>query len=496
MFADYDCYDALGLAELVRSGQVTPLELVEEAIGRIEQANPTLNAVVCKLYDQARAAAQGSLPDGPFRGVPFLAKDLGATVAGAPHTGGTRLLQQWTPPVDGELVRRWKTAGLIILGKTNTPELGITPYTEPELYGPTRNPYDPSRSSGGSSGGSAAAVAARMTPMAGGGDGGGSIRIPAACCGVFGFKPTRGRTPAGPVIYAPWEGLVAEHVLTRSVRDSAAALDATAGMDVGAPYAAPPLPGSLLDEVTHAPRPLRIAFTTRALVGAPEAPHSDCRRGLGAAVALLQSLGHSVEEAAPQVDSEALAVAFVTMLAGQTAADIAEIGELAGRRPSRSDFELITWTLGMLGRSLSADAYVRQVRTMQYAARTVGNFFERYDVLVTPTVAEPAPPVGALQLTAADQRLLAAAGVMRAGKLLLAANAVETIAVKSFAFLPYTPLFNITGQPAMSVPLHWTAAGLPVGIQFVGRFGDEATLFRLAGQLEQARPWADRKPRM
>lgn len=494
MITDYDSYDALGLAELVRSGQVTPLELIEEAIRRIEAANPALNAVIYKMYNQARTAAQGKLPDGIFRGVPFLHKDLGSWVAGVPQSNGTRILKEWAPPVDGELVRRWKAAGLIITGKTNTPELGITGYTEPVLFGPTRNPHDSSRISGGSSGGSAAAVGARMVPMAGGGDGGGSIRIPAACCGVFGFKPTRGRTPMGPRIYESWEGLVVEHVLTRSVRDSAAALDATAGPDPGAPYWPPPAEGAFLAEVGRAPRPLRIAYTTKALIGAPVTPHAECVRGLKETVALLQSMGHTVVEAAPKVDAEALAVAFITMLTGQVANDMAEMAAAVGRKPARGDFELITWTLGMLGRSISGASYVRSVRMLQYTAREVGRFFEEYDLLVTPTVAEPPPPVGSLQLAAAERRLLSLAGSLRAGRLLLVANAIEPIALKSFAFLPYTPLFNITGQPAMSAPLHWTPEGLPVGIHFVGRFGDEATLFRLAGQLEAARPWKDRKP--
>lgn len=496
MISDYDAYDALGLAELVRSGQVTPLELVEEAIRRIELTNPAINAVICKMYNQARTAAQGTLPDGAFRGVPFLVKDLGAMVAGVPQSSGTRLLKEWSPPVDGELVRRWKAAGLIILGKTNTPELGITPYTEPVAFGPTRNPYDIGRISGGSSGGSAAAVAARMVPMASGGDGGGSIRIPAACCGLFGFKPTRGRTPMGPHIYESWEGLAVEHVVTRSVRDSAAVLDATAGADTGAPYVAPPAVGPFLDEVGRASRPLRIAYTSTALIGAPVRLHPECTRGLEYTLGLLESMGHTIEEAAPKVDAELLAVAFIIMLTGQVAIDIKEISEAAGRKPKRSDFELITWTLGMIGRSISGADYVRGVRTLQYAARAVGRFFEDYDLLVTPTVAEPAPPVGSLQLGAADRRLLQSACSIGAGRLLVAANAIEPIALKSFAFMPYTPLFNITGQPAMSVPLHWTPEGLPVGIQFAGRFGDEAALFRLAGQLEQARPWVGHGPKL
>jgi amidase len=298
-FAEYQQYDALGLAELVRSGQVSPLELVEAAIARIEAVNPQINAVTYTMFNQARQAAQRDLPDGPLRGVPFLVKDLLALVAGVPTASGTRLLKDWAPTIDSEMVRRWKQAGLVILGKTNTPEFGITPYTEPALFGPTRNPYDLARTAGGSSGGSGAAVAARMTPIASGGDGGGSIRIPSSVNGVFGLKPTRGRTPTGPINYELWEGYAIEHVLTRSVRDSAALLDATAGVDPGAPYAAPPQERPFLEEVGRDPGKLRIAYTTRALIGVDEPLDAECGRALQNTLKLLEALGHHVEEAAP-----------------------------------------------------------------------------------------------------------------------------------------------------------------------------------------------------
>ena len=494
-FPEYEHYDALGLAELVRTGQITPLELVEAAIARIEARNPQINAVIHTMFNQARQAAQGNLPDGPLRGVPFLVKDLLAMVAGTPLASGTRLLKQWAPPFDSELVRRWKAAGLIILGKTNTPEFGLQPYTEPELFGPTRNPYDPTRTAGGSSGGSGAAVAARLTPAASGGDGGGSIRVPSAVNGVFGLKPTRGRTPTGPVNWELWEGCAVEHVLTRSVRDSAALLDATAGADGGAPYAAPPQTGPFLAEVGRNPGRLRIAVTSRSLIGVDDpSPDPEVIRGLEATVKLLQSLGHEVIEATPQYDYAELAMAFMTMIAGQTRNDIRDTAALVGKRPARSDFELLTWVIGLLGNAFTAADYVHATRVFGMTARAIGAFFADYDVLLTPTLPRPPVAVGALQPTPAEQRLLSTIATLHAGKLLTALDLVRPIALKTFSYVRYLTPFNITGQPAMSVPLHWTDAGLPVGMHFVGRFGDEATLFRLAAQLEQAQPWAARMP--
>lgn len=494
-FPEYEQYDALGLAQLVRDGEITPLELVDAAIARIEARNPQLNAVIHTMFHQARQAARGDLPDGPLRGVPFLVKDLLAMVAGAPLSSGTRLLKNWAPPIDSELVKRWNAAGLIILGKTNTPEFGLLPYTEPALFGPTRNPYDLTRTAGGSSGGSGAAVAARLTPAASGGDGGGSIRVPSSVNGVFGLKPTRGRTPTGPVYWQLWEGCAVEHVLTRSVRDSAALLDATAGADFGAPYAAPPQSGPFLAEVGRNPGKLRIAFTARALIGVDDpAPDPEVIRGLEATVDLLQSLGHEVVEATPHYDYAELAMAFMTMIAGQTRNDIRDTAALVGKRPAQGDFELLTWVIGLLGNAFTAADYVHATRIFGMTARAIGAFFADYDVLLTPTLPFPPVPIGALQPTAAEQRLLRTVATLRAGKLLTTLKLVRPIALKTFSYIRYLTPFNITGQPAMSVPLHWTDAGLPVGMHFVGRFGDEATLFRLAAQLEAAQPWGARVP--
>lgn len=489
---DFAKCDALGLAELVRSKQVTAAELVEEAIRRIEDRNPRLNAVVYKMYDQARAAAKGDLPDGPFKGVPFLLKDLQATYAGVPTSSGNRLLKNIPMPADSEIVRRFKQAGVIVVGKTNAPEFGITPYTESETLGPAHNPWDLTRTTGGSSGGSAAAVAARVVPMASGGDGGGSIRIPSSCCGIFGFKPTRARTPTGPILGEAWHGFAIEHVLTRSVRDSAAMLDAIAGDEVGAPYVAPPQSRPFLQEVTTEPGILRIAFTSHPFMG--HSVHPDCAQGLEKAVLLLQQLGHSVVEAAPKVDGEMFSLAFLTILMSEVGADIEWASSLARRKPAVSDYEAGTYALGMLGKATSLSDYSKSIRYLQGTARSIGRFFLDYDVLLTPTLAEPPFPIGKLQLSGGEKTLIRLVGSINAGWLLKAVGITKPVAAKTFDFIPYTPVFNVTGQPAMSVPLHWNQAGLPIGMHLVGRFGDDATLFRLAGQLERTQPWFDRAP--
>jgi len=490
-FADFDRFDGLGLAELVRTGRVSAATLVEEAIHRVEDRNPALNAVIRPMFDTARAAAV--TPGlGPFAGVPFLLKDLVATCTGIPTSCGGRALRDFVPRHDSELVRRHRAAGLIPIGKTNTPEFGLTPYTEPEAFGATRNPWNPAHTPGGSSGGSAAAVAARMVPMAHGGDGGGSIRIPASCCGLFGLKPTRGRTPNGPDFGELWHGFVSQHALTRSVRDSAALLDATAGPDVGAPYAAVPPDRPWLAEVTTAPGRLRIAWTAHPFIG--NGVHRDCIAALRETVDLLRDLGHEVFEAAPKVDGERWSTAFITVIAAEARADIEHAAAIVGRAASRRDFEAATWTLGLLGQSLSAAAYASASSYLQLSAREVGEFFRQCDVLLTPTLAAPPVAIGALAPTLAERALMATVGALHAGWLLTALGAIKPMAAKSLSFIPYTPLFNVTGQPAMSVPLAWNAAGLPIGMQFVGRYGDEATLFRLAGQFERARPWFDRAP--
>lgn len=491
-FSDYERYDGLGLAELVRKKEIKPRELVEEAISRIERLNPQVNAVIYRMYDLARKAADGDLPDGPFKGVPFLMKDILMAYAGVPLTNGSRFFKDFVPDHDSELVKRFKAAGIIVVGKTNLPEFGLVPITEPQMFGPTNNPWDLTRTPGGSSGGSAAAVAARMVPLAHGSDGGGSIRIPASCCGLFGLKPTRGRNPIGPDFGEAWRGLTCDHVLTRSVRDSAAMLDATAGPDIGAPYYAVPPASPFLNEVGPDPGKLRIAFTSKPFLNA--VIHKDCIKGLEATARLCQDLGHEVVEATPQIDSKAFAKAFMTIVCVETRATIEEAEMLLNRKASSKDFEPSTWALGLLGKQCRAPDFSQSLNLVQLTARQLGEFFRKYDILLTPTLAMPPVATGELQpkgIRAVAMKLL---GSLNAGRLINTLSGIDVLAQHVFGFIPYTPLFNVTGQPAMSVPLHWNDDGLPIGMQFVGRYGDEATLFRLAGQLETARPWSDRIP--
>jgi amidase len=455
----------------VRRGEIHPLDLVEAAIARAERVNPALNAIVTPLYDQARAAARGTLPDGPFRGVPFLLKDLVASYAGARMTGGSAFLRDYVPDHDSELVTRFRRAGLVIIGKTNTPEFGILPTTEPQLFGPCRNPWNTGRIVGGSSGGSAAAVAAGIVPMAHANDGGGSIRIPASCCGLFGMKPTRARTSLGPDFGDIMGGLVVEHAVTRSVRDSAALLDAVSGPYAGDPYCAPPPARPFLEEVGADPGRLRIAFTTIAPSGARI--DEECVRAVHEAAKLCESLGHHVEEAAPEIDGTLMVDSFLRIWRAGTASAVQAMAFLTGRAPSPEMFEPLTWALYEQGRQVSAPAYLMAQTALQGLARQVARFMLSYDVWLTPTLAEPPLPLGSFEPAPGNPL----AGFERA---------VE--------FVPFTPICNLSGQPAMSLPLHWTDGGLPVGTHFIGRFGDEATLFRLASQIEAARPWKDRQP--
>jgi amidase len=464
--------DAIAQAELVREKAVKPIELVEAAIARVERLNPKLNAVVTALYDRARAEAKVVGSDGPFAGVPFLLKDLLAEYAGARFTEGSDFIDgRYTPEVDSELTRRLKRAGLIVIGKTNTPELGILPTTEPRLFGPTRNPWSLGLTPGGSSGGSAAAVAAGFVAMAHANDGGGSIRIPASCCGLFGLKPTRGRNPLGPHYGDLFSGLVVEHAVTRSVRDSAALLDATAGPDLGDPYVAPPATRPFLEEVSRPPGFLRVAFTTSSATGAPV--HPDCVRAVQEAAKLCESLGHEVSEASPPLEGDQISQAFITVWSAGTAWTIDDWARRTGQTPGAERFEPLTWALYEMGGRRSASDYLLAVQDLQAVARQIARFLIDYDVWLSPTLAEPPPALGSFD--APDDNPMH--GIFR-----------------SALFVPFTPVFNATGQPAMSVPLFWNGDAVPIGVQFAGRFGDEATLFRLAAQLEQARPWADRWP--
>lgn len=468
---DFAFLDAMAQAELVRKGQVTPKELVKAAIERLECLNPTLNLVVTPMYDLALEAAQRDLPQSPLAGVPFLLKDLIASYGGVRQTEGSAFLQTYVPEHDSELVRRLKRAGLIIMGKTNTPEFGNASTVEPVLFGPSRNPWNLDRTTGGSSGGSAAAVAAGMVSIAHGNDGGGSIRIPASCCGVFGLKPTRARNPLGPDYGDIFCGLVAEHALTRSVRDSAALLDVTSGYAPGDPYSAPPPTRPFFEEVGADPGRLRIAFSVVAPTGV--SVHPDCRQAAYEAAELCTDLGHELVEAAPDLDAQMLMERYFMLWADGNAWMIDAWARRTGKTPTPDQFEPLTWALQKLGRSRSAAEHLLTLQDLQRAARDIIRFFMDYDVWLTPTLAEPPVPLGTFNAPS-DNPLW--------------------VCQRDGEFTPFTPIANITGQPAMSVPLYWTHDGLPVGTHFVGRFGDEATLFRLAAQLEQARPWANLHP--
>ncbi len=488
----YSEQDGLGLAELVKKREVKPLELVEEAIRRIEALNPQLNAVVHTMYDQALQNADSDLPDGQFMGVPFLLKDLLAEYAGQPISSGSRFFMDYTPDEDCELVKRFKRAGVVVVGKTNTPEFGITPYTESELFGAAHNPWDTSRTTGGSSGGSAAAVASGMVPLASGGDGGGSIRVPSSCCGLFGLKPNRGRNPGGMVAGAYWFDSVVDHVLTRSVRDSAAMLDATHGYHPGMPHATPSPERPFLEEVKRDPGKLRIAFTTKPFLG--KSMHPDCIAGLEATVKLLQDLGHTLVEDAPSVDRVPVSLAFMTTVISGVVTEIEAGEKLMAKKATPKDFEAVTWAVALVAKRLPARRLIESLRLLQKTSEDIAIFMQDYDFLLTPTLSTPPAITGSLQVQGFQKTLIEILAGLNAGWLLEKAKLLEQAAEDIYEFIPSTPLNNFSGSPAMSVPLYWNAAGLPIGMHFMAGYAEEAKLFRLAGQLERAKPWFDKRP--
>jgi amidase len=489
-FPEYDRLDALALGALVARREVSSAELLEAAIERAGARDPAINAIVARYDDEARARARSPLPEGPLSGVPFLLKDHLAAWKGHPLTHSSRFLEGAVQAEDAEVVRRLVRAGLVFFGQTNTPELAILGTTEPELRGPTRNPWDPARSSGGSSGGAAAAVAARIVPAAQASDGGGSIRIPASACGVFGMKTTRGRVSFGPAQGEGWSGFDTIGFLTRSVRDGAALLDAVAGPAPGDPHVAPPPARPFLAEVGADPGRLRVAFTKESLFARATDP--ECAAAVEGAARLAAELGHDVAEARPTFPRDALVRAYLVVVAAGVAAELEDAARATGRRPGPENLEPETWALASGGHTLSARDLVLAELEIHRAARTVAAFFEEHDVLLTPTTAVPALPLGAMKSTRLERAAVRL--VARARSRTLFERLVSEMGARSFDATGNTMLFNQTGQPAMSVPLHWTAGGIPVGVQAAARFGEEATLFRLAGQLERARPWADRAP--
>jgi amidase len=470
-FSDYENFDALGLAGLVARRDVSPEELLEAAIERVEAHNPAVNAVTMKLYDYGKKAIANGLPDGPFRGVPYLLKDLTASIAGIPMTRGSKFFADTPPsPIDSEHVTRLKRAGLVMFGRTNTCELGLSLTCEPQLHGPTRNPWNTDHISGGSSGGACAAVAARMLPMAHASDGFGSIRAPAACCGLVGLKPSRGRNTFSPVTGEGLGGCSTEHAVSLTVRDTAALLDATHGAGPGDPYAAPAPARPFLDEVGADTGRLRISWTHKAPNGAPV--DAQCLQLLEQTAQLCADLGHHVEECDPAIDGEAIVPTFVTLAAANTVVNLST-HPTAGRIASAQDVERVTWLTARLGEQITAPDYVRATQTAHRLGRQMAAFHSNWDVLLTPGLASPAAKLGWLDMMMDD---------------------VDEYWQRVFRFSPFTVWFNLTGQPGMMLPLGQSTQGLPLAVQLVAPFGDEATLLRLGTQLEKANPWIDRRP--
>jgi amidase len=463
--SEYRSFDATALAGLVRDGQVKPEELLDTALESIGEINPGLNAVVHLMADQARQVVTDGLPDGPFRGVPFLIKDLWTNVAGVRTTNGSRLFAEASPSGhDSVVVDRFRQAGLVIVGKTNTPEFGLSPSTEPVLFGPTLNPHDRGHSAGGSSGGSAAAVAAGMVPFAHATDGGGSIRIPASCCGLFGLKPTRGRVTFAPDKGEGWAGMSHQHAVTRSVRDSAGLLDVTAGAAPGDPYSAAPADGTFLAAAGRQPGRLRVGLAERP--PAEIAVDPECLRAVRDTASLLEQLGHVVEPVQWPLGAELVVAAQSGIVRCHIAAAVATRLNDMGRSLREGDLEPMTAAMVASAADVTAVDYINAVASMHEVGRRMAQLFSDIDVLVTPTMAGLPPPIG--RVTLADiERYMSRAAPMAA----------------------FTTVFNMSGQPAASLPLHRTASGLPIGTQIAGRYGAETTLLSLAAQVEQARPW-------
>jgi amidase len=463
--------DATAQADLVRRGEASPKELVEAAIARIEAVNPRLDAVIRTRFDTARLEADGDLPDGPFRGVPILLKDLGCMIAGEQTAFGLGLLRDVKWPVTSYLAQQFRAAGFVALGRTNVPELGTTVTTEPHSFPPARNPWHPDHSTGGSSGGSAAAVAAGLVPVAHASDGGGSIRIPASECGVVGLKPTRGRVSPGPLAGESWAGGVIDGAVTRTVRDAAAVLDVISQRMPGEPYYAPPLPRPLSQEVGVDPGRLRIGMLDHpGAEGYLDDPQ--CRAAVASAVRLLDSLGHHIEESAPAAMLDAaFGKQFGTLVAADTASLLQGFEQVLGRPLGEDEIEPRNAAYRRVGGALTAVSYLRTRSWFAMWARRMADWWLDHDLLLTPTLGAPPPELG----------WFTAAGPEQEGR-------------RIASFIPYTAQFNMTGQPAISLPLHWSPAGLPVGVQLVAAYGREDLLIKVASQLEQVAPWAGRWP--
>ena len=474
-FAQYESFDATALAGLVAMGEISPGELLDAALERAAALNPKLNAVTMLQADLARQNIARGLPHGPLQGVPFLLKDLGAEAVGFPGHNGSMLLKDTQYSGNSSIVDRLLKAGVVLFGRTTAPEGGVGAATEAAVYGgPTRNPWNLDRTPGGSSGGSGASVASGIVPAAHGSDGGGSVRIPASSCGLFGFKPTRARLPDGPNSGEGWAGMAIDGFLTRSVRDTAVLLDVTQGADLGAPYAAPPLKESFSAAARASSRPLRIAFSAKTLTGDPIDP--ECEKAVLATVKLLEDMGHHVEEALPKADTIGMMKAWTAIVACGTALWVRQVLAKKGRDLQQGDLEPVALDACRYAKTISGDAYLEAVEAVHAYGREMAAFFLNYDILVTATLAEPPAQIGRFNHSResyVDYRL--------------GENGI-------FAYSPYTAAFNATGQPAASVPLHWSDDGLPVGIHLASPFGEDEMLMTLCADLERARPWFDRRP--
>jgi amidase len=487
---EYLQHDATALAAAVAGGQTTAAQLLETALAQHAHVHGRINAVIRVMEREARAQLAQPL-QGPLAGVPFLIKDAVQDYAGLPTSYGSRSMQRVVPPVHSAIVRRFLGAGLVIFGKTNTPEFALKGVTDPQAFGRSCNPWNLAHTPGGSSGGAAAAVAAGVVPMAAGNDGGGSIRIPAACCGLFGLRPSRGRVSVGPAFGEVWNGASSDGVLSRSVRDGALALDVLAGAEPGDPFVIAPPAAPYAELVQRAPRKLRIGFSTASPIGTPV--HDEAVQAVQHTARLLQRLGHDVVQAAPRIDGAALATCYLHLYFGQIPAAVAQA---RAQGAQSGEFELLTRVMAVLGRTISAETLTLQLARWNEFARALGEFHRTHDVYLTPTLAHPPvthstgdPPPAQM---AALGFLLRTGLLGLMGRLGLLNSAIDQIAQDNLRYVPFTQLANLTGTPAMSVPLHWCANGLPLGVQFIAPAGDEATLLQLAAQLEAAQPWFDR----
>jgi amidase len=491
MLKDYANYDALGLAQLIKDKEISATELLDTAIARAEQENPAINAIITKLYDFGHQQIKEGLPEGPFLGVPFLLKDWLTPLEGTPLSNGSAALKGNISPSDSEMVKRYKSSGLVIFGKTNTPEFGLMGVTEPKAFGPSRNPWNLNHTPGGSSGGSSAAIAAGIVPMASASDGGGSIRIPAACCGLFGLKPSRGRTATGPYFSDIWDGAATEHVLTRSVRDSAAMLDIVAGPDGSSPYPVRKETGYLTC-LEKPVRPLKIAYTVQSFFDRPVT--EDAIQSVQHTVKLLESLGHTVDAVHPYINADDLLNSYLTMYYGHVAADLEFVAKLLNSNFSNLDVEDTTKLMGYIGKKISAEQFITAKRHWNEFSQSMHALHQEYDLLLTPTLGSEPVPIGEFDLGLLDKIGTKVVNTFGLQKMLLKLGITKKSALENLEKLPFTQLANLTGQPAMSVPLYWTQSGLPLGSQFIAPLGDEKTLFQLAHQLEQAQPWFNRTP--